>query len=339
MRIFLPLLLLGSLLWSCGSSNDPSDPGSKPVATSEVGKLLIVSPNDVYNSDAGDLVQDVFGGPIYGLPQAEPEFDIQQVDPTKFVSALHLHPAILVFDQDLQRNPGFRLTEDVYARNQMVCYLYFHTVEDLQETLANDSEAIVAAMHDREWKHVAGQFKQVPEKQVIEEVETQYDIKLPLPSDFEIATSRSNFAWLTLEKVRPAASNMHQISQGIMLWYTPYTDTSQFSIEALMAARDSITKQYIPGPNEGSYMAISHRAYEPVIKELNHNGQYAVEMRGLWRVENYFMGGPFVSITTLDTKNSRLITLDGYVFAPEFNKRDYLREVEAIIKGATFKNR
>ena len=50
------------------------------------------------------------------------------------------------------------------------------------------------------------------------------------------------------------------------------------------------------------------------------------------------MGGPFVSITTLDTKNSRMITIDGYVFAPEFDKREYLREVEAIIKSAKFTN-
>jgi hypothetical protein len=51
----------------------------------------------------------------------------------------------------------------------------------------------------------------------------------------------------------------------------------------------------------------------------------------LWRVEGDFMGGPFVNITFVDEKTSRLVILDGFVYAPKYDKRDYLRQVEALM--------
>jgi hypothetical protein len=43
------------------------------------------------------------------------------------------------------------------------------------------------------------------------------------------------------------------------------------------------------------------------------------------------MGGPFVSLSTVDEERRELITVEGFVYAPQFNKRDYLRELEAIV--------
>ena len=47
------------------------------------------------------------------------------------------------------------------------------------------------------------------------------------------------------------------------------------------------------------------------------------------------MGGPFVSYTLLDTVYNRVVTLDGFLYAPSDPKRDLLRQVEAILKSLT----
>ena len=57
------------------------------------------------------------------------------------------------------------------------------------------------------------------------------------------------------------------------------------------------------------------------------------ELRGLWRTENAFMGGPFLSYTVLDEKRNRVVTAEGFVFAPSLDKRNYVRELEAIIQS------
>jgi hypothetical protein len=53
-------------------------------------------------------------------------------------------------------------------------------------------------------------------------------------------------------------------------------------------------------------------------------------MRGLWRLENDFMGGPYVLLAELDASNQRVVIVFGYVFAPSKDKRNLLQQVEAM---------
>jgi len=54
-------------------------------------------------------------------------------------------------------------------------------------------------------------------------------------------------------------------------------------------------------------------------------------MRGLWKVQNDFMGGPFVNVSFLDSVNNRIICMDAYVYRPNKDKRELLRELEAVM--------
>ena len=77
-------------------------------------------------------------------------------------------------------------------------------------------------------------------------------------------------------------------------------------------------------------MQTEHRAgidYEAITL----NGKYCGAMRGLWRVEGDMMGGPFVSLARLDEQNNRVIVAEGFVYAPETEKRNYIRRIEAAL--------
>ncbi|HNZ72795.1 MAG TPA: DUF4837 family protein, partial [Prolixibacteraceae bacterium] len=63
---------------------------------------------------------------------------------------------------------------------------------------------------------------------------------------------------------------------------------------------------------------------------------YAVEVRGLWQVENDFMGGPFVSLSILDVLKRRVVTVEGFVYAPANKKRNLLQQVEAMAYSLKF---
>jgi hypothetical protein len=43
------------------------------------------------------------------------------------------------------------------------------------------------------------------------------------------------------------------------------------------------------------------------------------------------MGGPFISLVQLDEKRNKIITVDGFVFAPAHKKRELIRQMEAIL--------
>jgi hypothetical protein len=43
------------------------------------------------------------------------------------------------------------------------------------------------------------------------------------------------------------------------------------------------------------------------------------------------MGGPFYSHTRVDEINKRVITVEGFVFAPGTKKRNHIRQLEAAV--------
>ena len=49
------------------------------------------------------------------------------------------------------------------------------------------------------------------------------------------------------------------------------------------------------------------------------------------------MSGPFINYAIEDKVNNRYIIAEGYVFAPSIAKRDYVFELESIIKSIAIK--
>jgi photosystem II stability/assembly factor-like uncharacterized protein len=74
-------------------------------------------------------------------------------------------------------------------------------------------------------------------------------------------------------------------------------------------------------------------AYFPSYEEFTFNGEFACSLRGLWKMENDFMGGPFYSLTMYDKSRGELVTVEGYAYAPYFDKRPYMREVESVVRS------
>ena len=66
-------------------------------------------------------------------------------------------------------------------------------------------------------------------------------------------------------------------------------------------------------------------------QSLLFNDAYIFEMSGLWRVINAKMGGAFVSISTYNEATTEILTIEGYVYAPNYDKDQLLREVKAVL--------
>lgn len=145
---------------------------------------------------------------------------------------------------------------------------------------------------------------------------------MPVPTGYNVNIDTTNFVWISREDP--------ELSQGLIVYSYPYTDTNTFTLDFLVNKRNEFLKKYLPGPLDGTWMTTETRI-ELNFKAFSYHNQYFAEVRGLWRVENDYMGGPFVSVTTLDEKRNRIITAEGYVYGPKFKKREYVRQLETII--------
>ena len=63
---------------------------------------------------------------------------------------------------------------------------------------------------------------------------------------------------------------------------------------------------------------------------------YAKEMRGMWKVYNNYMGGPFVSYTFADKRTGQLVTVEGFYYEPNQKKRNALLQLESIAYSLKF---
>jgi len=63
-------------------------------------------------------------------------------------------------------------------------------------------------------------------------------------------------------------------------------------------------------------------------------GYSALEIKGIWKMQNDFMGGPFVAHYLHDTVHQKVIAIEGFLFNPGFNKRDRMQLLQLVLESA-----
>jgi len=155
----------------------------------------------------------------------------------------------------------------------------------------------------------------------------EFKIKLYVPTGFKIVKKDSSFVWIRYDTPL--------ITQNILIYTYPYESDSTFTQNYQLIKRNLFTKNNVAGALPGSYMTTEMELPQD-FNIFKYNGNYASEMRGLWKVENDFMGGPFISLSVLDASRRRVVTVEGDVYAPKNEKRNYLRQVEAMVYSLEF---
>src|SRR5690606_4205554 len=164
------------------------------------------------------------------------------------------------------------------------------------------------------------------------DLKEELGISLTMPSVYKIAKQENNFFWI--ERQIPKGT------MNILVYEMPLNSFPDDSsrVEAIVKMRDSIGQRYVPGREEGMYM-ITEKAYAPYVFDAEIAGRPAIETKSMWEVKNFMMAGPFVNYIVEDTPNNRLVVLEGFTFAPSTNKRDYMFELEAVLKTLKFEKK
>ena len=127
-----------------------------------------------------------------------------------------------------------------------------------------------------------------------------------------------------------------EIDKSLVIWREPYYSLGQFEQDTIIWRRDKMCKRYLYEDKDAdpeSYLVTETEIpYIPVqSRQVNLNGQYAVETRGIWRTNTRSMGGPFIGITLVDESTNYLYYIEGFVFSPGKPQRETIRELETIL--------
>ena len=285
-------------------------------------EVLVVCEQNIWNGPGGDSIRSVLNSPMLGLPQIEPSFDIVHRTPTGFKGSYTSHRNVLLVNIDPDANNGMSVRHNLWADSQVVVQLFAKDNNDILTILGKDHEALSNLLIKAERARMSDIYKKSKDLSIARAIENQFGINIDIPRGWVLDKREKGFVWLTMEE-RKATSHL-------MIWEYPYISESQLSPQSLINIRDSIAAINVPGANEGSYMT-TEKEFIPTYTEESYNNNYIAKLQGLWKMHNYIMGGPFVQISTVDTKTNRIITVEGFVFAPSTEKRNYVRRLEAIL--------
>ena len=281
-----------------------------------------------------DTVIQFFSREIRGLPQSEPMFKVYSVDEQNFSTIFKLHRNVLLITIDNKvKEKGVAVKEDSWAKGQLVVQVLARSRDEFFELFRMRRKEIESYFVNKEMQRQSTEFGKIRSKQASAPFADSLGLNIVLPDGFYPITAKRNFVLAKHMATKSAAGGYEaKIERGIFACAFPFAEENIFSVRRAVEVRDSLTRMYIPDYKAGAYMIVEPRL-RPDSSAINLNGEFALISRGLWRIKEGFKGGPFVNLITYDRKNNRVIMADGYVYAPEFGKRTYIRQVEAIIRS------
>lgn len=320
-------LLIGSFLLFLVACNQEKKK-FLPNSNGQINSVAIVIDNQLWNGAVGDTLRNYFAQPLEGVPGApEPLFSIHQIPPMIFKGNTRNSRNILIIDTNAKNRVDLRDT--LFAKPQKVAYIIGQTTDDIISQIQQYAPQIISVFKDNEIKESQSRFKDSPNTN-IEDISKKLGIKIMLPSLYSLVKQENNFFWIE-RRLKGGTANI--IIYEMPLNSIPSDDVLR--TEAIVKMRDSIGERYIPGREEGMYM-VTGTAFAPSVYDISINKHAAVESRGLWEMKNFLLGGPFINYIIEDKANNRCVVLEGFISAPSVSKRDYLFELEAIIKSVEF---
>lgn len=325
-KIFV-LVVATLVLFSCENKKTED---YKPKSTGRTNSLAVVVNNAMWNGRVGDSIRKYFAAPMDGLSTEEPIFYIHQIPPGVFTDLTRTSRNVLIIQNSEQNQAG--ISEDLYAKPQQVAVIKGENDDKIIELIQRNAADMISNFKKHEIIHeqevmITSVSK---EKTILDE----FGFTITLPSTYIITTQKpeEKFFWIRRQ--------IQKYEGGILLYEIPMsslaTDTTTLA-SRIVQIRDSIGKINVPGRNpEVNYMQ-TEKDFAPSIKMLEIDGRKAIESRGLWEMKDFIMGGPYVNYMIEDKANNRYVVIDGFVFAPSIDKRDYMFELEAIAKSIKFK--
>ncbi len=327
-RTAVLLLLTALVLTAC--NRKPKDREQYlPNITGNAGEVLVVINKGYWEGELGSTLREILAGEYPFLPQREAVFKLFNATPGGFTGSYLLHRNIVIVNVSPEVDTtGIRMTRNSWAKPQVIVTVSATTPEEASELISDNRELIVNTIEQAERDRLIASSKKYEDKEVRMAVTENIGGSPYFPTGFTMKKNTPEFMWISQETT--------YVNQGILIFKFPYTDSSQLTPEYLKNKLHDLWQANVPGMRENSYMTFN-KVIDPGFNNIEYNGQTMVEMRGLWEVENDYMGGPFVCHIFPDPARENIIILNAFVYAPKYDKRKYLRQVESIIYSFDWK--
>lgn len=319
-----------------------------PPANGEIGEILLVIDSSQWAGEVGDALKRNIQIPMEALPQDELLFDLKKASPLKINSVFKRAKNILyviTLDDPTSESRALRrlvsqdalqkinedtaryinVQRDLYANGQIVMYLFGRTSELLANRIDENAEYIRSIFETEERERLKKRLYKGQQRDLEKKLTDKHGYSIEIPYGYEIAKNEDNFIW-----VRQLAAGMNK---NFFIYYEDYN--TQYQLDRISDLREEITSKYLRDSQKDELFITQQEILPMITDTISFRNKFALRNKGLWKVSDSSAGGPYISYVVVDEKAGRLYYIEGYVYAPGSDKKNFMREMDAIL--STFK--
>ena len=295
-----------------------------PNISGKAGEVIVVIGKADWEGLVGNTLRDTLACECPYLPQREPLYTLVNVAPAGFTSLFQVHRNIIVMNiSNTVTEPGVVFKKDVWAAPQCVIYVNAINAESAAQLIMDYSAKIKATLEQAERDRVIANATRYEELKLRPIVTKLFGGTPHFPSGYQLKKKTDDFVWITYDT--------QFTMQGILMFKYPVVEgENMMDLDNIIRNTNTVLKDNVPGMFENTHMTITDFA-RPSLEYMKYKGRDFAQMRGFWEVHNDYMGGPFVSHIFYSPDGKEMIEIFGFVYAPKYDKRHYLRQVESII--------
>jgi hypothetical protein len=323
MKTLFQLILLAMLVSLSGCKSTPT----KVDSTGAAYDVLVVMPDTLWFGPAGDTLQSILAENPMILPQPEPLHSVIHANSEQVNRLLLRHRNVILFQPGKQEQPSMTVEYNVYSQPQALVRIAGPSAAVMTDYMAANRFALQGIFDMAERDRTVDMAARFVDREIRDTILDRFGLRIDIPRGYRIRYKRPDFMRVSYETPL--------WSQGLIIYKYPLTGRldSAFTRASLLENRDRFVRA-IEGPNEGSYMRTADHVVMPEFSMEVIAGRRWFELSGLWDLENGFMGGPFISYSTLNTTTGEVLTVDLYVYSPKNPKRNYLKYLEGLMHTA-----
>ncbi len=356
MKKYILLFSFFFLFLSACENNQSTRSDSLPRSLGDNKEIVVIIDSLLWKGQVGRALRNSFSEELI-TPQPEPLFHLLHVEPENFNHILKKHHNLIFVTtldlkshsnnliqrwlseeniEDIKNDTSLYLYQkkNLYAKNQTGLFLFSNTTEQLVKKINENKQKLTHIFNQKEIARLHKSLYAVKEQKILaQNLFDKHNYTIQIPNGYELVKDKiqdkNGFTWLRFSE--------QKFDKHLIIAYKPYVNEKQTDFQKIIAWRDEIAKTYLFGdPNNLNSFILTETIEPPQFSKVQFKKHYAVKIQGLWRTNNISAGGPFISYLLVDNAKGVLYYVEGFVLAPGQEKRDLLRELEAIILSFGF---
>lgn len=334
----LPLLLLAGC-----------DRSGMDMAMGENDVITIVADSADFDA-VSDVFENAFTRPVF-TPQPESWFQLTRIGVADLLNRKNLRNLLIMAPIDAQNAAGelmraalapevqalvregrehIFVKKDLWYRDQTVVFVTGADDDALRDAVMQAAPELhhyfKSAWDERERRRLLSLGR---EEEWEERFTKDYGWSIGIIKGWFVGKDSSEMQSVLLRRQHPAGTE-----RWVLVHWIDSAETRLLTNAFALETRNRLTKILYRTFDDSTWARVdevNHLQFD----EVDFNGRFAIRMQGLWQMEDYSMGGPFVSYLFYEEAQKRLYFIDGSVFAPAYEKRKLVQDVDVMLHTLT----